>query len=220
MMVLTVDVGRKLVLRADPPSGHLESIRLVGRDREVTTLRDAMRASGIDGHSIAIGGDAGSGKTAVLTAFRADLRGEGVTVVDGACVEIESRRPFGAFAEVVASCERAFGRERVERSLAEKGIAVDQLMRPGAPASAGRRGDRYQMHSALLGLFTDLTEEGPLAVLIEDLHWADEASLELFGYLARRLRRVLCCSSQRIGWTSSIGAIRCAGRSRSFERTD
>lgn len=185
---LTVDVGRQLILRADPPSARLEPFRLVGRERELATLREAVGTSEIDGRSIVIGGDAGSGKTAVLAAFRAHLRVVGVTVVDGACVEIESRRPFGAFADVIASCERVFGRERVERSLTENGITVDQLMRPGAPASGARRGDRYQMHSALLGLFTDLTQEGQLAVLIEDLHWADEASLELFGYLARRLR--------------------------------
>ena len=124
----------------------------------------------------------------VLNAFDAEARRAGVSVVAGACVEIESRRPFGAFADVVASCEHVFGAERVGRSLRERGVSLRQLVAPGTTTEGARMGDRYQMHGALLGLFTDLSGEGPLAIFIEDLHWADDASLELFGYLARRLR--------------------------------
>ena len=185
---VTAEVGRRLTLRADPPAVHLTTSPLVGRENELAALRRALRASEVSGHSIVIGGDAGSGKTALLAAFLADVRGEGMTVVEGACVEIESRRPFGAFADVIASCERVFGADRVARSLSERGVSVRQLTSPGPSIAGARAGDRYQMHGATLGLFADLTSDGPLAIVLEDLHWADDASLELFGYLTRRLR--------------------------------
>ena len=185
---LTVEVGRRLILRADPPPARPVPTPLVGREPELAILREALRISAADARAIAIGGDAGSGKTALLDAIRGDAHTTGVAVVEGACVEIESRRPFGAFADVVASCERVFGSERVERSLRERGTSLRRLVAPGAPGDGARPGDRYQMHGALLGLFIDLSGDGPLAVFVEDLHWADDASLELFGYLARRLR--------------------------------
>ncbi|HYR94981.1 MAG TPA: AAA family ATPase [Methylomirabilota bacterium] len=185
---MTVETGRRLTLRADPPSSHPITGPLVARERELAALNAALQATQVDGRSVVIGGDAGSGKSALLAAFLADTRSSGVPVVEGACVEIESQRPFGAFADVVASCERAFGSERVARSLSERGISARQLVSLGAsaPGDAGR--DRYQVHGAILGLLGELTSDGPLAVFIEDLHWADGASLELFGYLVRRLR--------------------------------
>jgi DNA-binding CsgD family transcriptional regulator len=133
-----------------------------------------------------IGGDAGYGKSALLAAFHAETRELGVVAVQGGCVEIEAQRPFGAFADLISSCERAFGSGRVARALQEHGVLLRQLRSP-ADAS-GRGGHRYQMHSAILSLLSDLTADGPLAVFLEDLHWADAASVELFGYLTRRLR--------------------------------
>jgi DNA-binding CsgD family transcriptional regulator len=186
---MTVEVGRRLVLRADPPIARSSMTGpLVGREPELTALREALRASADDGRSVAIGGDAGSGKTALLAAFLRDVRDSGVIAVEGACVEIESRRPFGAFVDLIASCERAFGSERVGRSLGERGVSLRQLKSLGVTSTGERHGDRYQMHGAILGLFNDLTADDQLAVFLEDLHWADGASLELFGYLARRIR--------------------------------
>lgn len=186
---VTVDLSRRLTLRADPPSRRLSTHgQLIGRDRELATLHEALLASAVDGRSIVLGGDAGSGKTALLAAFLTDARSTGIAVVQGACLEIESQRPFGAFADLVASCERAFGSARVEQALKERGVAIRQLTAPGVAAASGSGRDRYQLHGAILGLFADLTNDGPLAIFLEDLHWADPASLELFGYLARRLR--------------------------------
>jgi DNA-binding CsgD family transcriptional regulator/tetratricopeptide (TPR) repeat protein len=196
--VLTVETGRRLTLRADPPGVPSITTPLVARDRELAVLNAALQATQVDGRAVVIGGDAGSGKSALLAAFLADARSGGVAVVEGSCVEIESQRPFGVFADVLASCERAFGSERIARSLSERGVSVKQLISPGA-TDPGVGRDRYQVHGAILGLLGELTSDGPLAVFIEDLHWADAASLELFGYLTRRLRArpVLIVASYR-----------------------
>jgi DNA-binding CsgD family transcriptional regulator len=193
-------ITRQLVLPAEPPAARSSAPgALVARERELAALRDALDASAVDGRSIVIGGDAGSGKSALLAAFLSEARRAGVVVVEGACVEIESRRPFGAFAEVIASSERSYGSERVERALMERGVNLRQLTTPGVAVAGGPGRDRYQMHGAILGLLGDLTTDGPLVISLEDLHWADEASLELFGYLTRRLhaRPVLIVATYR-----------------------
>src|SRR5256885_6034617 len=174
------------MLQADPPGGAPVHGALIGRAAELATLH-RLRMT-INGPAVVIGADAGGGKSALLSALAGDARRDGVAVVEGACVEIETRRPFGVFADVISACARAFGPARVARSLQQRGVEIAQLMSPAAPRAGERAGDRYQMHAAITGLLAELTSDGPLVVALEDLHWADEASLELFGYLARRLR--------------------------------
>ncbi len=48
--------------------------------------------------------------------------------------------------------------------------------------------ERYRVHAAFARLIADLAQHGAAVVAVEDLHWADEATLELFPYLARKLR--------------------------------
>src|SRR5207244_7375897 len=83
-----------------------------------------------------------------------------------------ARRPFGPFMDIARAANR---------------VAALPVAPPDAATVAV---DRYRLHSAFTALLGDLARERPVVIVIEDLHWADEASLELFPHLARKLRDV------------------------------
>ena len=144
---------------------------LIGREAELGRL-DALLGESLGGrgHTVFLSGEAGVGKTALLQDFGRKARALGARVISGECTEIDARRPFGPFMEIARAANR-----------------VAEL--PVAPPDAGTAGvDRYRLHSAFTALLADLARERPIVIVIEDLHWADEASFELFPHLARKLR--------------------------------
>jgi DNA-binding CsgD family transcriptional regulator len=146
---------------------------LIGRATELARLEGFLRETlGGHGHTALVSGEAGVGKTAILRRFLQRAREMGVRVLAGDCTEIDARRPFGPFMEVT--------------------LAADRLATlPTATRDAGMVGnDRYRLLHAFTTMLADLARERPTVIAIEDLHWADEASLELFPYLARKLRDV------------------------------
>jgi len=146
---------------------------LIGRDAELGRLVALLREClGGRGRTALVSGEAGVGKTAVLRRFGQQARADGARILWGECTEIDARRPFGPFMEIARAANRAAA------------LAI-------APPDAATTGvDRYRLHSAFTALLGDLARERPIVIVIEDLHWADEASLELFPHLARKLREV------------------------------
>ncbi len=146
---------------------------LIGRNAELGQLESLVREClGGRGRTALVSGEAGVGKTALLRESVKRARAVGARVLVSECTEIDARRPFGPFMDIARAANR-----------------VDTL--PVAPRDAVMAGtDRYRLHSAFAALLGDLARERPIVIVIEDLHWADEASLELFPHLARKLRDV------------------------------
>jgi len=146
---------------------------LIGRGAEMGRLETLLRECvGGRGRTVLVSGEAGVGKTVLIRDFVKRARTEGARVLWGECTEIDARRPFGPFMDIAHAANR-----------------VDTL--PVAPRDAVMAGtDRYRLHSAFAALLADLARERPIVIVIEDLHWADEASLELFPHLAHKLRDV------------------------------
>ncbi len=168
----------EVAIPAEPPTDRrILCPEVIGREKELASL-EAWLGEAIEGRgrAVLVAGEAGLGKSAALRAFAGRAQAAGARVLVGECTEIEARRPFGPFMDIASSATSdtagLLGVGRVPESGLEP---LDES-------------ERYQVHGSFAHVFRELAKEGALVLAIEDLHWADEATLELFPYLARKLR--------------------------------
>ncbi|WP_063772100.1 AAA family ATPase [Kitasatospora mediocidica] len=152
----------------------------VGRAAEVRLLDSVLDGLKDGGLAIVdVTGEAGIGKSRLLAQFGARIRSRGMTVLSGQASEYEQHSLFRPFADAFADLSPAVLRRFP--ALAELSPALRGVTDTPAAPGGGNRFALYQATAALLGRL------GPhgLAVVLDDLHWADPASLELLDHLAR-----------------------------------
>ncbi|NUW32059.1 AAA family ATPase [Nonomuraea sp. SMC257] len=149
----------------------------VGRAAELALLRAELRAA-VEGRArvVAVEGPEGIGKTALLHQALAECA-EGLDAGTGPRADRGGRAGAGAGMRVLA-----VSGERGEREL-PFGL-VRQLVRQAAGLD-----DPWRAGRALAAEIDRLEAEGPLAVLVDDVQWADRSSLLSLGYVLRRLPR-------------------------------
>jgi tetratricopeptide (TPR) repeat protein len=129
-----------------------------------------------------VAGEAGIGKTRLLAAVASAARGRSFGVVRAAAFPGDSEASGGLLLDLASDLRAA----RDERAAEATAAMSAQLREPG-----GAGGDRHRRRRLLVqdlaDAFGDLGGAGPLLVVLEDLHWADELSLEVVGHLAARL---------------------------------
>lgn len=202
MTVSSTDRVRRAIA-SERDERRLLAPELVGRDLELAALDAALAGTaGGTGRVLLVAGDAGIGKTALLRAFVARARSARVGVLVGECSEAGAARPFGPFVEILRSAFATFPTDVVERSLQSH---ARELVRFAPERPSGRiqlpstPTERFQSHESFAMFFADLARSNPLVLAVEDVHFADPATLELLPYLARRLRsdRVLMILTHR-----------------------
>jgi DNA-binding CsgD family transcriptional regulator len=153
----------------------------VGRGEELSALAAALDTAVGQGPAVAlVAGDAGIGKSRLLAEFARSL-GPGVRVVEGACAELGSDGlPYAPFVTVLRRLIRVEGvlpgpYRQLARWFPELGEAGDA------------EGGKHRLYEEVLTLVERVAADQPLVVSIEDLHWADAATRELLGFLARNL---------------------------------
>jgi DNA-binding NarL/FixJ family response regulator len=172
---------------------------LVGREAELgrllALLDDALLPGPGAGHAVSalVGGDAGIGKSRLVSEVSAIAAGKGVTVLSGNCAEIGDSVPYLPFAdalrgvrlppETAARLAEAVRKRPVLARLLPDGSA-------GQEAEADRSGlAREQMFGAVLALLAELAAQSPVLLILEDLHWADASTRDLLTFLSRMLHR-------------------------------
>jgi DNA-binding CsgD family transcriptional regulator/tetratricopeptide (TPR) repeat protein len=137
---------------------------LVERDESLAVLNGLLPGvrSGSAGRLVLVGGEAGVGKTALLRGF-CEAQAMRMRILWGACEPLRTPRPLGPLVDV----GEAIGGELRE--------LVMGAARP------------YEVAVALLG---ELRVEKPTVLVLEDVHWADEATLDVLVALAARVGSV------------------------------
>jgi ATP/maltotriose-dependent transcriptional regulator MalT len=149
-------------------------------------LDEALRATSASaGLSVVeIVGEAGIGKTTLLEHLGASATKAGALVLSGRCSEFERDIPYALLLEALNGHLAAHG---PPAGLSESDVAVLATTFPALPqAPAAVPADRHQLHRAVRALLEALAAPRGLVLLLDDLHWADPASIALVASLVRR----------------------------------
>ncbi|HET9007507.1 MAG TPA: AAA family ATPase, partial [Actinomycetes bacterium] len=139
---------------------------LLERDAELRRLRETLRGAGQGrGSVVLVSGEAGIGKTVLVRRFAREAAAQARVLV-GACDDLVTPRTLGPFRDMARAQDAA--------------LALAEAVEPGA----GREAVFAAVHQELAGR--------PTVLVVEDVHWADDATLDVLRYLAWRIPGLPC----------------------------
>jgi ATP/maltotriose-dependent transcriptional regulator MalT len=182
------------MVKAARSATTVRSQHIVGRTEQRAQLRQALDDVIDDGSRfVIISGDAGGGKTTVVEAFVADLFGPlsdlKAQVIRGQCVPMgEEGLPYAPIVGALRDLVNQHGREQILEWVGTGRNALGALLHDlGTPPPESDETIRLQLYEAVTMLLERASENGPLVVIMEDIHWADESTRHVLRFLARAL---------------------------------
>jgi DNA-binding CsgD family transcriptional regulator len=165
---------------------------LVGRGRERALLVKVLdQVSGGVTRLVTVLGEPGMGKTRLLHELTALAADTGWTVLWGGATEFEHEVPFGVFAGALDDHLATIEPDRLAALDADSAALLPKAFR-SMPVRASTAiapdmmdVERYRLHRAVRDLLEVMAEPAGLVLVLDDVHWADEASVELLGHLLR-----------------------------------
>jgi ATP/maltotriose-dependent transcriptional regulator MalT len=164
---------------------------LVGRESEVDSVdRLLAQVGGGDSAALELVGEPGIGKSRLLAevAARADARG--FLVLSGRAGELELDLPFWVFVDALDEYVHGLDPQRLGNLDGDVRAELATVFPSLASLASGRRTaiqhERYRSHRAVCTLLETLAQTQPVVLVLDDVHWADPASIELLGALLQR----------------------------------
>ena len=169
---------------------------LVGRKDELARI-DSVLAKSFNGTgaTLIVSGEGGVGKTRLLTAAAESAQSNGWQVVVGRAYAVETGIPYALFADAFVPLFRNMEASRLtlltRGGLGELAYLFPALGGPGDRERVAARTDASELKARLQWNFAQvlskLAAKDPLLIVLENLHWADASSLELFHFVARQI---------------------------------
>ena len=180
--------------RAAPPGirlAHGELGELLERSVELGVIRAGAEAVAAgEGRAVVVEGPAGIGKTALVAAARAHAREVGLKPLAARGTELERAFGFGVVRQLLEpAVHDGDGTAAFEGAARYAAALLDVPLAEPAPLPLGPEGAFAVLHG-LYRLTANLARRRPLALLVDDAHWADGASLRFLAYLGNRLSQV------------------------------
>jgi DNA-binding CsgD family transcriptional regulator len=168
--------------------------RLVGREVELGRLLTLLGEAAAGRPVVAlVSGDAGVGKTRLVTELSLTARDRGHAVLTGRCAELADTVPYLPLADALrdAAAGPLAGGPLFD-ALAARPVLSRLLpdVDGGTPPGGDMPGlAQQQLFGAVLGMLSELAEASPVLLVLEDLHWADRSTRDLVTFLSRALHR-------------------------------
>jgi tetratricopeptide (TPR) repeat protein len=182
-----------------PPSWAVD---LLGRDAEIEALDAAWAAASAKRQQlVVIAGQPGVGKTRLALEFARSVATRS-TVLVGRC-DREALVPFAPFVEMLQWLVRVTPAPALRRCLTEieggveLALIAPEITRrvhlPEQPVPASIEGRRFRMFEAFAQLIVVSSRDGPILMVFEDMHWADQGSMLFLRHLVRSTREAAVC---------------------------
>jgi DNA-binding NarL/FixJ family response regulator len=164
---------------------------LLGRSRELASLADWVGLTGSSpARAVLLAGDAGVGKTRLLAELLASADQAGWSTMVGHCLDFgDSALPYLPFSEIVgrlASDDPDTVNTLAEAHPAIAALAPGRRMLSGAGKVQADDIDRSELFEAVHAVIEEFAERGPVLVVVEDVHWADQSTRDLLSFLFAR----------------------------------
>ncbi|MFI1655078.1 ATP-binding protein [Streptomyces sp. NPDC020472] len=160
------------------------TFRYVGRRRELDLLMTAVRHPPA---VVLIEGEAGIGKSRLVGEAAAVLRAEGRPVLTGFCQPLREPFPYGPVSDALTKAGPWLPDTGLPDAVGALGRLLPGLADRLPPAPPERGGDQAERLRLVHGVRALLAALGPTVLIIEDMHWVDEATRDLLLLLARDL---------------------------------
>ena len=175
---------------------------VVGRVQELTTLRLLVdRVHSGQAQVALISGEAGVGKSRLVAEVKASATAHGFLLLEGQCFQTDSASPYAPLLDLF----RAYFARRtpttlpdpmhsfaatLARLLPELALLFPALSTLPTPPAVEPEEEKRRLFAAMTHFVTEQAAQHPVLLVVEDIHWSDDLSLDLLLHLARRCRQV------------------------------
>ena len=169
-----------LVMPTSPTVSHGDAgDQIFGRERELARLDELVDAVSEHGAALLVRGEAGIGKSTLLTAACRRAEDAGMRVLRTTGVQSEAQLPFAGLHQLVLPVLGQADRlPTPQRAALLAAFGMEEAPEPP---------DRFLIALAVLELLSDAAEHTPLLVVAEDAHWLDRSTADVLAFVARRV---------------------------------